>query len=201
MEKTQLRSQPFIPSFLVSSKQEFLQKLSFVRANYPCDHIHIDVCDNTFVKNNTWPTPGRITSLKLSLPFDVHLMIAKPERAATQWIACGARRVFIHIETLSNIACHLSPHIGLAINLETPIDDSTLLLARLNAILLMSVMPGWSGQTFHPKVIKKIKKLRSLKYSGVIAVDGGITKKNAARIFRAGADELIAASAVFKKYL
>ncbi|HPQ40022.1 MAG TPA: ribulose-phosphate 3-epimerase [bacterium] len=171
--------------------------------------LHVDVMDGHFVPNITIGPPV-VRSLKMitRLPLDVHLMIEKPELYIPEFIKAGADLLSVHIE-----AC---PHIhrtiemirtagvkaGIALNPGTPLGHIYEVLPMLNFVLIMSVNPGFGGQSFIPSSIDKIRRLsrfiksRDLKVT--ISVDGGITENNARDVAAAGARLLVSGSSIFK---
>ena len=172
------------------------------------DYIHIDVMDGHFVPNITIGAPvvAAIRSCT-DLPLDVHLMIEAPERQISQFVDAGANIITVHLE-----AC---PHIhgivqmikdsgvkaGVSLNPGTPISELEDILPYLDLVLVMTVNPGFSGQTFIDGMLDKIACLRAeLDRRGLAAeleVDGGINAKIAPQVVKAGARVLVAGSAVF----
>ncbi len=172
------------------------------------DYIHIDVMDGRFVPNITIGAPivAAIRSYT-KLPLDVHLMIETPEHQIKQFADAGADIITVHIE-----AC---PHIhrvvqtikesgvkaGVAINPGTPMDTLNEVLPSLDLVLVMTVNPGFGGQTFIKAMLDKVAGLRAeLDKNGLAAeleVDGGINAELAPRVVNAGAGVLVAGTAVF----
>lgn len=172
------------------------------------DLLHIDVMDGHFVPNLTIGPPV-ISCLKgrTSLPFDVHLMIENPEKYVDDYINAGAQILTVHIEASVHIhrllgyikSKGVTP--GVALNPGTPLADLEYILDQAGMILIMSVNPGFGGQTFIPQIKDKIKTLKamlnSMSLDIPIEVDGGINEKNAKEIVEAGADILVAGSAIY----
>jgi ribulose-phosphate 3-epimerase len=170
--------------------------------------IHVDVMDGHFVPNITIGPPV-IQSLKAvaRLPLDVHLMISEPDRLLHSFIKAGADRLSVHVEACIHLHRTLSSirssgvKAGVAINPGTPLGNVAEILPMVDFVLVMSVNPGFGGQSFIPESIDKIARLyhviksRSLK--AIIAVDGGVTAENAGELVRAGARVLIAGAAIF----
>jgi len=172
------------------------------------DYIHIDVMDGQFVPQITIGAPV-VAAIRswTNLPLDVHLMIEAPEHQITQFADAGADIITVHVE-----AC---PHIhrivqtvkeagikaGVAINPGTPIDTVNEILASLDLVLVMTVNPGFGGQTFITDMLNKIVRLRAeLDKRGLateLEVDGGINAEIAPRVVQAGARVLVAGAAVF----
>lgn len=175
------------------------------------DWIHIDVMDGHFVPNITMgpfivETCKRITSL----PLDVHLMIENPENFISQFINAGANIISIHIEnridpiTIINRIKSLGAKAGIVVNPDTSIDDIRTIAKEIDLLLLMSVNPGYAGQKFIEQSIEKIKRaviIRNLlKANFLIEVDGGITRQNISTVLDAGAEVIVAASAIYNEH-
>lgn len=172
------------------------------------DWIHIDVMDGHFVPNITIGPPViRNLRKNTDLPFDVHLMIEKPERYLENFVRAGADILTVHQET--SIHLHrsiqtikeLGVKAGVSINPATPVSFLENILEELDLVLVMSVNPGFGGQNFISKTIEKIRKLYKLKMDYSlhydIEVDGGVNLENALDIVKAGANVLVAGSAVY----
>ena len=173
------------------------------------DIIHVDVMDGHFVPNITiGPLVVEAARKITRLPLDVHLMIENPERYIADFARAGADYLTVHAEA----ACHLHrlvqtirEHRGVkaavSLNPATPLDALDYVLGEVDMVLIMSVNPGFGGQAFIPSALDKIGRLRrsidDRKLSVEIEVDGGVKPDNAARIAAAGADILVAGSAVF----
>ena len=170
--------------------------------------IHVDVMDGRFVPNISLGVPV-VASLRKAtrLPLDVHLMIIEPERYVEAFAEAGASIVTVHQEATSHLERVLSAiqqhkiGAGVAVNPATPVAALSDVLERVELVLVMSVNPGFGGQSFLPLALRKISQLRELReryhYRFRIEVDGGITAENAADAVRAGADILVAGTSVF----
>lgn len=173
------------------------------------DMLHIDVMDGSFVPSISFGMPV-IESIRevTDKPFDVHLMIEEPARYTEEFRKCGADILTVHAE-----ACkHLNRTVmaikdagmkaGVALNPATPIQVLDYILEELDMVLIMSVNPGFGGQKFIPNTIRKIEQLRQIvterKLSIDIEVDGGVGLANAKTILDAGANILVAGTAVYK---
>lgn len=170
--------------------------------------VHWDVMDGRFVPNITFGQHV-IRQLRSRSPlfFDVHLMIVEPERYLADFHAAGADMLVVHVEathhlqrTLAEIR-RLGMKAGVALNPATPLSSIEYVLDDVDMVLLMSVNPGFGGQTFLPVTYEKTRRLRRLlneRHPEVtIQIDGGVTPDNAADLVRAGAQVLVSGSAFF----
>jgi ribulose-phosphate 3-epimerase len=172
------------------------------------DWLHIDVMDGQFVPNiSMGPLMVETCRRISSLPRDVHLMIETPDKFIAEFVAAGADLLYVHVEsnphihrTLQSIR-QLGCSPGVVLNPGTPASSVEPVLHLVDAVLVMSVNPGFSGQAFLPEVLPKITQIRHMisvrKSEILIAVDGGITSKTLPQVAEAGADFFISASAVF----
>jgi ribulose-phosphate 3-epimerase len=172
------------------------------------DQIHVDVMDGHFVPNLTMG-PGIVSALKRSsaLPLDVHLMIEEPDRYLEAFIKAGASMVTVHVEatphlhrTLQTIR-QLGAVAGVALNPSTPVDQLRDVVTEIDLVLIMSVNPGFSGQSFITHSFEKVAAARELlsKHNSraALSVDGGVDFSNAARLVQRGADMLVAGTTIF----
>lgn len=171
--------------------------------------LHLDIMDGQFVPNITFGPPViKALRKRSSLFFDVHLMIEAPERYLQDFKNAGADMLVIHAEatrhvqrTLAEIRC-LGMQAGLALNPATPLSCLEYVMPYVDMVLLMSVNPGFSGQSFLPETMRKVSQLRHMLdaagYNQVrIQVDGGVDPANAAELVRRGAEILVSGSAFF----
>ncbi|MCM1160451.1 MAG: ribulose-phosphate 3-epimerase [Roseburia sp.] len=183
---------------------EQIQAVEKVGARY----IHIDVMDGIFVPSISFGMPV-IQSIRpcTDCVFDVHLMIDRPERYIEEFVKAGADIITFHVEacdcvkeTIEKIRGY-GKKAGISLNPDTPISAIEPYLALVDLILVMSVNPGFGGQKYIEGSTEKIAQLRKLvderKLGAVISVDGGIKKENVQKVLVAGADVVVAGSAVF----
>jgi ribulose-phosphate 3-epimerase len=172
------------------------------------DAVHVDVMDGQFVPNITFG-PRMVAAVRSAtrLPIDVHLMIVQPERYLSAFADAGADLMSVHIETSPHLhrtvqqIRALGKRAAVAINPHSPIDGLDVVLPDLSMVLLMTVNPGFGGQAFIASVVPKIRALRAeIDRRGLdvdIEVDGGIAPETAPIVVAAGANVLVAGSAVF----
>lgn len=172
------------------------------------DYYHLDVMDGRFVPNISFGM-SIIKQLRPATTkfFDVHLMILEPEKYAEEFKEAGADSLTVHIEACVHLHRNiqqiksLGMEAGVAINPHTPVSFLQDIIHDIDMVCVMSVNPGFGGQSFIPHSIQKIKDLKSLitnkNASAKIEVDGGVSLKNAREILDAGADILVAGNAVF----
>jgi len=173
------------------------------------DYIHVDVMDGHFVPNITIG-PAVVASIRplTTLPLDVHLMIEHPERYVAEFVKAGADIVTVHVEACSHLhrlvqmIKGLGVKAGVSLNPATPLSSIEEIIAHVDLVLIMSVNPGFGGQSFISSALPKIAGTRRIlddrKLNAELEVDGGITPDNAREIVEAGADILVAGNSVFK---
>ena len=172
------------------------------------DWIHLDVMDGHFVPNLTFGPPV-IKSIRSATqkPFDAHLMVSNPDELIEEYVNAGVNIITVHKETTTHLERtlirirQLGCKAGVAINPGTSISGLELLLDKLDLILVMSVNPGFGGQTFINSSLGKIKTISDLvgKRPINIQVDGGVNSEIAPKVIKAGANVIVAGSAVFKE--
>lgn len=172
------------------------------------DLIHVDVMDGHFVPNLTMGPPVvRSLSRVAKVPLDVHLMIEEPDRYIEAFVGAGAAMISVHVEVLPHLhrtiqaIKALGAKAGVALNPSTPVGALEEIAGDVDHILVMSVNPGFGGQTFIPRSESKIRAIRDLLdregNRAPIEVDGGVDGSNAARIVEAGATILVAGNSIF----
>lgn len=173
------------------------------------DWLHIDVMDGRFVPNLSFgPQVVKTVRSLTDLPLDVHLMIVEPERHLKAFADAGADHLTVHYETCPHIHRTLqtirdlgvSP--GITLNPGTPVTDLRELTHDFNHVLIMSVNPGFGGQSFIPTMLDKLRRTKALLEAtgseAMIQVDGGIDPSNIRECYEAGATNFVAGSSIFK---
>ncbi len=195
----------FAPSLLSADFANLQAELQRVAS---ADRLHLDVMDGSFVPNLSFGIPV-IKALRphSSLPFDVHLMIEHPERHLEAFREAGADWITVHIETCPHIhrtiqtIRSLGAHPGVSLNPGTSLQAIEAILPDVDQVLLMSVNPGFGGQAFIDRSLDRLQSLRQmidqLGLETLIEVDGGINLQTLPQVIRAGADVLVAGSAIF----
>jgi len=196
------------PSLLSADFTRLGEELRMIEAS-GAQVVHVDVMDGRFVPNITIGLPV-VESLRkaTAMPLDCHLMIVEPLRYAADFVKAGADWVSIHQEADPHLHRTLAAirqaggKAGVVLNPGTPVETLVDLVGDFDFVLLMSVNPGFGGQSFIPRVFDKVKRLDALRTERnvpfLIEVDGGVGMKNAGDLIRAGADCLVAGNAVFK---
>jgi ribulose-phosphate 3-epimerase len=195
------------PSILAADFAALGQAIGLAEAG-GADLIHIDVMDGHFVPNITIGVPV-VRSLKkvARVPLDVHLMIEDPDRYAEDFVEAGAARLSVHLEVLPHLhrsiqyIKSLGAKAGVAVNPSTPVSALEEIAGDVDHVLVMSVNPGFGGQTFIPRSESKIRAVRALLdragNPAPIEVDGGVDADNVARLVAAGASIFVAGVAIF----
>ena len=167
------------------------------------DMFHVDVMDGNFVPNLTIGAPV-VKMIKTDVPLDLHLMIKNPHRYIEEFAQAGAASITIHAEA----SLHLNDDVQkikdagckacVAISPDTPVDKISKVLPMLDMVLVMSVVPGFGGQSFMSEVLEKVKWLREHYPNLDIQIDGGISDKTAPLAIEAGANVLVSGSYILK---
>jgi ribulose-phosphate 3-epimerase len=175
------------------------------------DMIHIDVMDGRFVPAITigWPVVEAIRR-STSLPLDIHLMVVEPEAQIQRFIDAGGDIINVHVESATHLHRIVQDihardrRAGVCLNPGTPVAALDAVLPEIDQVMVMSVNPGASGQSFIESALRKVAHFRRLidehGYTAEVEVDGGVTTTNAGRCATAGADVLVAASAIFNDH-
>lgn len=197
-----------IPAILAKDFNDVRQKIKAVEGH--AEWVQLDVGDGKFTAMETWQNPEDLKQISTPLSLEAHLMMSEPEKEIDRWIASGVKRILIHIESTEKLPEILEKikksglAAGLVLNLQTPIDVlNNVLISQYPNVKIIQLMGiseiGYYGHPFDERVIPKIMALRD-KYGLIkIAVDGGINIETAKKAIAAGADTLVAGSAIFGK--
>ena len=197
------------PSLLSADFNRLGEQLAEVEST-GCQWLHIDVMDGAFVPSISFGMPVISSIRKESdLYFDVHMMVEDPGRYILDMKEAGAQLISVHAEACTHLDRVLSQihdaglEAGVALNPATPLNVVQYVLDKIDLILLMSVNPGFGGQKYIPAITEKIRELRrELEFRGypdiMIEVDGGVSANNIEEVLEAGANIIVAGTAVFK---
>ena len=196
------------PSILSADFGRLAEEVKSVEAA-GADWIHVDVMDGRFVPPITLgPLVVEAVRKATRLPLDVHLMIVEPEKHIADFVKAGASTVTVHVETCPHLHRTLNQirELGatpsVTLNPSTPLSALEEVLGEVGMVLVMSVNPGWGGQSFIPASVEKVRRLRAMLDArgskARVEVDGGVNAQTARQVVAAGADVLVAGNAVFR---
>jgi ribulose-phosphate 3-epimerase len=195
------------PSILAADFANLERDIDMINSS-DADWFHIDIMDGVFVPNISFGMPVIKAIKKLAKkPLDVHLMIVDPDRYIETFAKLGAEILTVHFEACNHLhrsiqkikSCGMKA--GIALNPHTPVDNISEVIQDIDLVCLMSVNPGFGGQSFIENTFQKIEKLRSIikekNTSCLIEIDGGVSNLNSSKLAQCGADVLVAGSYVF----
>ena len=196
------------PSMLACDFGNLNSEITMVN-NSKADWFHIDVMDGVFVPNISFGTPiMNILKKNAKKPLDVHLMIVNPDNYIEKFAELGSSMLTVHFEACTHLhrtiqrIKSLNMKAGVAINPHTPVSSLEAIIKEIDLVCIMSVNPGFGGQSFIETTYQKIENLKLLiskhNSNALIEIDGGVTSNNAKKLVEKGADVLVAGSFVFK---
>ncbi len=191
-----------IPSILVKTKEELLEKIMAVEPY--SERVHLDIADGIFVPNITIIGFEEIEDIETSLKMEVHLMVSKPENHIVRWLETPADKFIFHIESTQkaqeviDATKEADRMIGLALNPETPIKSLESVIDQVDFVHFMTVNPGFYGGKFEESVLSKISDFHFYYPDKPIEVDGGVNPETAAKLIEAGVSTLVVGSYIFE---
>jgi ribulose-phosphate 3-epimerase len=213
-----------IPAIMPHNLDDLRDKLSLVADHV--DIVQIDIMDGQFVKGKTWPYVGRGETFESILEeaegmpfwdkvdFEIDLMVKNPENVVDDWIAAGAARIIIHVESTKNLETIVKTfrerfaypppgepkdlELGLALNIDTSLDSVLPYLEDIDFVQFMGIeVIGVQGEEFSERVIDKIREFHNAHPEVILSVDGGVSLENAHKLVEAGVKRLVSGSALF----
>ncbi len=193
-----------VPAILVNSEAEFRKQVSQAAIFAPA--IQIDALDGTMVPEKSFSDPQAIAAMKLSMPFEVHIMSDRPAEEAKKWVRAGASAIIVHAEAKDDImtalesARHAGRVAGVAIDPATDLAIAKKLAPFVDHFQVMGVLPGAQGRPFDPETVDRVRSLKAAFPNITVGIDGGVnaTGHIARLLARAGADELVVGSAIWR---
>jgi ribulose-phosphate 3-epimerase len=191
-----------VPAILATNEEEYKHKLDKITAAPELSHgwMQVDIADNKFVANQT-VGPDVISKYLTNLKIEAQLMVAYPGDWIDQLVKINVKRIIIPFEVdidglqdKLNQVRGMGLQIGISLNPETPVEKIGPYMSTIDAVLVMSVHPGFGGQEFLPETIERVRALKSWGTEVKIGVDGGVTPENAHQLIMAGADYLVVGS-------
>jgi ribulose-phosphate 3-epimerase len=191
-----------IPSILVKSKEEFLEKVVAIEPY--AQYAHIDIADGIFVPNMTIDGIEEIEEVETSLIFGVHLMVSKPENHIHRWLQTPAEKFIFHIEATKKAAeiigetKEAEKQIGVALNPKTPVSEIESIVDLVDFVHFMTVEPGFYGGKFQENVIDKITDFHYFYPDKQIYVDGSVNVENISKLINAGVSNLVVGNYIWE---
>jgi ribulose-phosphate 3-epimerase len=192
-----------IPAINADNFEEVKRRIKLIE---PCAKwAQIDVADGTFTKNTLWHNAQDLLGLETSLNIEVHLMLSNIDQRINDWLLPNIKRIIFHISAsqdpdfVINKGKEAGKEIGIAISPDESLLKAMHYRGKVDIFQILGVYPGMTGQKIQEDTFEKIRELRKFCPSCIIEIDGGVNKENAKRLVEAGADILVAASAIFEQ--
>lgn len=194
-----------IPAILATTEEDFARDISLLKHSllFKEGWVHIDLMDNIFVPNKSI-SPSATAKFQINLHKEAHLMVAHPLEWVDELIEAGFKKIIFHIESADDPAKCIEYikekrlQVGIAINNETPLEKLEPFLDKIDAVLVMSVVPGFQGQKFIPEALERIKQLKSKLLVAKIGIDGAIKDDNIKEVVASGVDFVTVGSYLLK---
>lgn len=190
-----------IPAINATTFEEVKRKVKLVEPYV--SWVHLDVADGSFSDVTLWHNPDDVLELQTPLFIEVHLMLDRIDERVDEWLKSNVRRLIFHYEasrdpdTVIEVCHQADIQSGIAIRPDTPAQTVFPYLARVDLVQALAVVPGPAGQKFRSETLSKVSALRHACHACHVEVDGGIDMNTAPQVVHAGADTLVAASAIF----
>ena len=195
-----------IPAILATTEEGYQKRIQQIEESglFKNKWVQIDLMDNKFVQNKSID-PEIIAKYPIGSNLEAHLMVQEPYAWVEELIRIGVKRIIIpaeihfkEIDRIVDLIKYLDVEVGLSLNPETEATSIESYLDKLDIVLIMSVHPGFQGQSFLPEVLNKIKEVKEMRDDLMVEVDGGISDETAKQVADAGADYLVVGSALYK---
>ena len=190
-----------IPAVNADSFEEVKKRIKLVEPY--AEWVQLDIADGTFTKNTTWHEPANLLSIETPLKIEVHLMINDIEARIEEWLIAPVNRIIFHLEAAKDPDFVIEKireagkEVGIAIGPDAPWTKLAPYFEKIDLIQILGVYPGLAGQKFQEDCFDKIRHLRKECPQCIIEVDGGMDKETAKKALEAGANIIVAASAIF----
>lgn len=191
-----------VPAIIAATGSEAIDKINLLESQ--SEWAHLDIMDGRFAPTVSWQAPADLELVEGRIKLEAHLMINEPERVLSEWLPVIDRAI-VHFEAVADLSEMIETfklyhnELGVALLLETPVEELTEYLPELEFVNLLAVKKiGYHGEPFDERVLKKIKALRKLSPKVTISVDGGINLENASEVIAAGADRLVVGGALWR---
>ncbi|RJQ32964.1 hypothetical protein C4572_00220 [Candidatus Parcubacteria bacterium] len=190
------------PAINANTLEELARKIALVEPYV--DLVHLDVADGTFTKNTLWHNAADLAKIETSLNFEVHLMISNPERRIGEWLLPSVKKIIFHVSASKDPDFAIErckeygKEIGISVSPDESLAKALAYKDKVDFFQILGVHPGLPGQKTFEETFDRIKEVRNFCPSCIIEVDGGMNKETIPKAIAAGADIIVAASAIFE---